>query len=254
MIGDTQPDLVIHLAAMASVGQSLGATAVTWQVNVNGTLNLAAAIQAFQPKCTVLFGSSVEVYGESFNHGTVHEDTVPTPLSPYARSKRAGEWILGDVLSPNNRLIVARPCNHSGPGQTEDFVLPAFAAQIAAIERGTQPPVLRVGNLEAARDFLDVRDVVDAYITLIGHAERLPPRSVFNIASGQPRTIASMLDHMLTLTTAEIVIEQDPARMRPSEVPVTTIDATRLRAATGWAPVYDTDKMIEDLVASYREK
>jgi GDP-4-dehydro-6-deoxy-D-mannose reductase len=254
LVETTRPDLLIHLAALASVGQSATATATTWQVNVGGTLNLATALRAHSPSCAVLFGSSVEVYGARFNDGVVDEQTQPAPLSPYARSKQAAEWVLGDVLSPDNRLIVARPCNHSGPGQTEDFVLPAFAAQIAAIESGRQPPVLRVGNLDAARDFLDVRDVVDAYLALLAAAPTLPARSTFNIASGQPQTIASMLDRLLALSDTPIEVERDPARLRPSDVPSTRIDAARLREATGWKPTRAIDAMIADLLASHRER
>lgn len=252
LVADTRPDLLIHLAALASVGQSATAAAMTWQVNVGGTLNLAAALRAQRPDCTVLFGSSVEVYGASFNHGVVDEDTPPAPLSPYARSKQAAEWVLGDVLSQSNQLIVARPCNHSGPGQTEDFVLPAFAAQIAAIEAGRQSPVMRVGNLDAARDFLDVRDVVDAYLALLAATSTLPSRAIFNIASGKPRTIASMLDRLMALSNTPIAVEQDSARLRPSDVPITRIDASRLRTTIGWRPARDIDGMIADLLASHR--
>jgi len=252
LIDDVQPDLVIHLAALASVGLSTGAAAATWRTNVGGTVNLAAAIRAHRPECTVLFGSSVEVYGSAFNDGIVDEDTLPAPASPYARSKRAAEWALADVLGPGNRLIVTRPCNHSGPGQTEDFVLPAFAAQVAAIEAGRQSSVLRVGNLEAARDFLDVHDVVDAYLALLASADALPSRSTFNIASGEPQTIAAMLDRLMAMTDTAITVEQDPARMRPSDVPATRIDATRLRELTGWRPRRDLGAMVGSLLDDFR--
>ena len=250
-ITQCRPDLVVHLAAQASVGQSLAAAAQTWAVNVAGTLNLAQAVAEFAPGATLLFASSVDVYGSAFNQGVVVEDTPPAPLSAYGRTKRAAEDLLADVLGPDNRLIVARPTNHSGPGQDARFVLPSFADQIAAIEAGRTPPVIHVGALEAKRDFLDVRDVVDAYLHLL-RAESPSLREVYNIASGRSVAIGHLLDLLLANARVDVTVTPDPARMRPSEVPVADIDATRLRETTGWHPTRDLETMVRDVLEDRR--
>lgn len=246
-----RPDLVIHLAAQSSVGRSAGAAAGTWSTNLCGSLWLAAAMADLVPGCTLLFASSVEVYGLTFNHETVTEASPLRPQSPYARSKAAAEVMFDDVLPASARLIVARPCNHSGPGQEETFVIPAFAAQVAEVERGASP-LIRVGNLEAERDFLDVRDVVSAYLALLEHADGLPLRSTFNIASGQPVQIGVVLDRLRALSTVKTVVEQDPQRLRPSEVSKTAILATALEQAVGWAPEHTLDEMLTRVLAAKR--
>lgn len=247
------PDLIVHLAAQASVAQSATGAADTWSVNTIGTLNLARACASAEFTGTFLFVSSAEVYGRSFNDGLVTEGTSPVPQSAYARSKAAAEALLGDVLPFEAQLLVARPANHSGPRQDTRFVLPSFASQIAAIEQGAEP-VLRVGNLDAERDFLDVRDVADAYVSLLRAAPTLARRETFNIASGTPVSIGSLLQALLELTPASIGIEQDPARMRPSEIATTRINAERLRSVTGWHPSRSLDDMLRDLLGNARHQ
>ncbi len=170
-----RPSHVLHLAAQASVGQAQGAGAETWRTNVAGLLNLAEGLLAEAPECTLIFVSSSEVYGRAFLSGEpVTEDTVPEPVGIYARTKRVGEEMLTEVLAGSrNRLIVLRPFNHTGPGQDERFVVPAFAHQIARIEAGLIPPRLAVGNLDSYREFLDVRDVARAYAMIIESSDRL---------------------------------------------------------------------------------
>lgn len=242
-VAEARPDLVFHLAAQASVGQSASAGADTWRVNVSGTVNLAEAVAAEAPGATVAFVSSSEVYGAAFNAGTVDEDATPIPQSPYARSKLAAEWAIRDTLSPHNRLLVFRPTNHSGPGQDTRFVLPAFADQIAAIEAGRQPPVIKVGSLTAERDFLDVRDVVEAYLEVVATPPATGPETL-NIASGRPVPVRRLLDELLAMTAADVTVEQDPARMRASDIPRAAVDATRLQRRTGWTAQRSLSEMI----------
>lgn len=237
LVADLRPDLVMHLAAQSSVGGSIRSAADTWQTNVSGTLNLARAVADGVPTATLAFVSSSEVYGAAFNAGPAIENTTPQPMSPYARTKRAAEDLLGDVLTPTNRLLVFRPGNHSGPGQDTRFVLPAFANQIARIEAGKMPPIVKVGSLTAVRDFLDVRDVVAAYCAVLCQ-DGLEMREVFNIGSGDARPISALLETLLEMTGVSIRVEQDPARLRPSDVPCAQIDATKLRRRTGWFPRY----------------
>jgi GDP-4-dehydro-6-deoxy-D-mannose reductase len=247
-----RPDLVLHLAAQASAAQSIAEAESTWRVNFRGSFNLAAAIARHAPNAVVLFVSTADVYGATLREGPATEATLVSPLTAYGRSKAAAEAMLADVLAPTNRLIVARPFNHIGPGQDRRFALPSFAAQIAAIERGELLPLVEVGDLSVLRDFLDVRDVVDAYLRLVAAAARLPARSVFNIASGNPRSLASLLELMRLHATKYFEIVVDARRLRPSETPVSVGDASKLRAVTGWRPAYQIDDTLVALLDFWR--
>lgn len=253
-VQETRPDLVLHLAAQASAAQSIHAAEATWRVNFLGTFHLASAIARSAPSADVLFVSTADVYGTRLAEGPATEDTPHSPLSAYARSKAASESMIADVLPQTARLIVARPFNHAGPGQDRRFALPSFAAQIAEIEQGRLAPRLEVGDLSVRRDFLDVRDVVDAYMRLIAAAPTLPQRSVFNIASGAPRSLSYMLDTLQSLSTRKFDIVIDPARLRPADIPVAVGDATRLREATGWRPAHSIDDMLRALLDHWRAR
>ncbi len=249
----SRPDVVFHLAAQASVDQAIGGAEQTWRVNFCGTMWLGAAVARVNPNATFLFVSSAEVYGASFGSGPVAEDTPLLPMNPYARAKAAAEGMLTDVLPPTARLIVARSFNHTGAGQDERFALPAFAAQIARIERGLKEPRLSVGNLSAQRDFLDVADVVEAYIRLV-ETPGLAPCSTFNVASGQGHRMSEMLERLRALSRANFEILIDSERMRPSDVPCSIGDASKLRAATDWSPRRPIDDMLSRLLDHWRER
>lgn len=251
MVRRLQPDLVIHLAAQSTVTASPRAT---WKVNAGGAIILAEAIADHVPTATVLNVSSSEVYGDSFLLGRVTEDAATNPISVYGRTKIAAEAIFSDMLSPSNRLIHVRPFNHTGPGQEERFVVPSFAAQIVRIERGLTPAVIQVGNLESRRDFLDVRDVAKAYISLLQHAESMPMRSVFNICSGQCRRISDILHALLGLAQVPITIEQDPARLRASDIPFAEGDYGKLNKVTGWTPQIVFENTLADILAEFRSR
>ena len=248
IVDGTRPDLVVHLAAQSSVGASHDAGEATWHVNFGGSLVLAAACARAAPEATVLFSSSAEVYGASFRDGPVDEDAPVRPQNAYARSKAAAELMFEDVLSPRNTLIVTRAFNHTGPGQSEQFALPSFAMQIARIEAGLQPPRMQVGNLDVERDFLDVRDVCEAYLDLIAAAPQLGQRSVFNIASGSGRSIHSLLEDFRGLSAVAFSVDLDPARLRPSDIPSALGHSDRLKAATGWRPSRTIETMLSDLL------
>jgi GDP-4-dehydro-6-deoxy-D-mannose reductase len=252
-VDEVRPDLVLHLAAQASVGQAIGTAEETWRVNFCGTMWLAAAMARVCPRATFVFVSSAEVYGANFSKKPVSEDTPPLPLNPYARAKAAAEAMLADVLPQSAQLIVARSFNHTGAGQDERFALPAFAAQIARIEKGEKQPLLSVGNLSAERDFLDVEDVVDAYLRLVETAG-LPQRATFNVASGQAHAMSDLLRRLRRLAGADFEISVDPDRMRASDVPCSLGDASRLRKATGWAPRRSVDDMLSHLLEYWRER
>lgn len=252
IVREARPDVVIHLAGFASVGQAAGMGEAAWAGNFLGSYHLGAAVARQAPNAALLFASSSEVYGAAFKNGPVTEDDAPAPQSVYGRSKLAAEAALADVLGPANRLIVCRPFNHIGPGQDERFVVPAFAAQIARIERGLQAPVLSVGNLTAQRDFLDVRDVVGAYRALIAAAPGLPRLSTYNIASGRVVPISVLLERLLACSEAEIEVAPDPARLRASDIPVAAGSAARLTAATGWRPRRDALVTLAEVLDAFR--
>ncbi len=253
-VAAVKPDLVAHLAGQASIGRAFGAAEMTWRVNFHGTFNLAVALARHAPGATFLFASSASVYGASLREGPATEATPLRPLDAYGRSKAAAESALGDILGPAARLIIARPVNHSGPGQnSRDFVFASFAAQIAAIEAGRQPASMKVGDTSRARDFLDVRDVVDAYMALIDAAPRLEKRiSVFNIASGVPRTILSLLQDLRARSPAQFELEVDPSLLRPADLPIIACDATLLRETTGWRPRHPLEEMLAALLDYWR--
>jgi GDP-4-dehydro-6-deoxy-D-mannose reductase len=247
------PTQIFHLAAISSVGQSQGAARATHEVNVTGTLNLAEALRAHAPGARLVFASSGEVYGSAFSYRAALDETSPArPLNPYARSKLAAEFLLQDRLSDVCPVIALRLLNHIGPGQDERFVVPGFAAQIARIEKGLVPPRLLVGNLAAERDFLDVDDVIDAYLATLGLGA--PGLSIYNVASGKPRSIASILDRLVALSTAKFEVEPDPARLRPSEIARTLCDASAFRTLTGWQPKRDIDATLVQILEWWRAR
>ena len=253
IVRDFAPDCILHLAAQASVGASQAQAEATWRVNFDGTFALAAACARLAPRATFLFTSSGETYGASFRDGEASEGTPLRPQNAYARSKAAAEEMLRDVLGPENRLIVTRAFNHTGRGQDERFVLPAFAAQIARIERGAQPPVMMVGNLDAVRDFLDVRDVCAAYLALLARAPSLKMRSVFNVSSGTGWRIADLLALLKAQAGTPFEIRSDEARLRPSDIPVAIGRSDLLREVAGWRPAHPIEETLRDILAHARQ-
>jgi GDP-4-dehydro-6-deoxy-D-mannose reductase len=245
-----RPDLIVHLAAQSSVGGARDAAEATWRVNFDGSFALASACARAASTATFVFVSSSEVYGLSFLGGPLDEDAPLRPINVYARTKAAAEAVIADVLPERARLVVTRSFNHIGPGQDERFALPSFAAQIARIEAGLQPPLVKVGNLDAERDFLDVRDVCDAYLALIALAPELPARSVFNVASGVARSLHSLLEAMRAQSATPFEIAIDPERLRASEIPRAVGVSDKLRARTGWAP----SRPIEDTLAAMLQR
>jgi len=250
-----RPTEILHLAGLASVADSASGPGQTWRVNVNGLMNLVAAVEAV-PGCTFFDVSSGEVYGSAFLAGhALAEAAEPQPRNTYARSKWVGEQLLRDLLPRIGvKLVVLRPFNHIGPGQDERFVVASFAGQIARIEAGLVPPCLEVGNLSSYRDFLDVADVAQAYADLIGQAEFLADGSVFNISSGQPRTIASVLEDLRARARVPFEIRVAPERVRPAEIPMAAGDAGLLRAMTGWRPRVAWDAAVNRVLDDARAR
>jgi GDP-4-dehydro-6-deoxy-D-mannose reductase len=246
-----QPDLIIHLAAQSSVADSWKNPQYTLRVNAEGTIHLLEALhdQRLAPR-VVLVGSG-EQYGlVRPEENPIHEDCLFRPANPYAVSK-ATQDLYGYqyFIAYGLPIVRARPFNHFGPGQSSTFVIAKFARQVALIEAGKAPPEFPVGNLEAHRDFLPVEDVVAAYLML---AEQGQPGKAYNIGSGHSRSIRSILDLLLTLSTISIRIYEDPALLRPIDVPLLEADTSRLRADTNWQPVVPFEVALQHTLDYWR--
>ena len=254
MVRAARPDLVVHLAGQASVAGSITSVNETWAVNCTGSLLLASAIAEYAPEATLLFTSSSEVYGASFLAGIVDESSPLVPMNPYAKSKALAETIFRQRLPDTTKVIVARPFNHTGPGQRDDFVLPSFAGQVARIEAGVQAPSIAVGDLDVRRDFLDVRDIVAAYVALVAAAPGLPSRFTVNIASGSTYLLRDLLDTLRGLSRVPFDVTIDPARLRPNDLPVATGSSALMRLAVGWRPVHPIEETLDRLLEAARSK
>ena len=247
-IRDVRPSAIFHLAGIANVGGSWARTSEPLEVNVLGTHRLFEAVRTEGVRCRILVSGSAHVYATAGH--PLREDDAIAPASPYALSKLAQEQLAVRAAGEDGLdVVITRSFNHTGPRQTPSFVAPSIARQIAQIERGTAAPVIRVGNLDAIRDLLDVRDVVDAYQILMTNGET---GAIYNVASGVGRPVREVLDALVARARVPIRVETDPARLRPSDVPVLVGDATRLRDATGWQPAIPFDRLLDDLLDFWR--
>lgn len=254
-IQELQPSHVVHLAAVSHVPTSFRDPYRTWQTNVIGTLNILEAIRKHSNDSFFLFVSSSEVYGDSFKEKRLlTEGARVAPMNPYAASKCAAELTVREYFRQGISGVIVRPFNHIGPGQSSEFVTASFAKQIAEIEAGKQAPILRVGNLEAQRDFLDVRDVCSAYMILLELSSTVFESRVFNIASGKPRRISDLLTLLLQQSSLAVSVEEDSKLMRPSDIALAGGSCQLFYKETGWQPQYDIDSTLGDLLAYWREK
>lgn len=226
LIAGAAPDHVYHLAALSS-GAASDRDAV-FGVNVQGTRRLMAAVAQEAPLARCLFASSGYVYGPCDGRQPAREGDALRPIGVYAESKREAEEYAREAGA-----LVARAFNHAGPGQSDAFVVSAFARQIARIERATQGPQIEVGNLDARRDFLDVRDVVRAYHAVLSMGERA---ETYNVCKGEAHPLQAILSALMALSSSPIAVSRDSKRMRPDDVAVSVGDPAKLVACTGWAP------------------
>ncbi len=250
-----RPDVVVHLAAVSAIPAAQDAPELAWRVNLGGTLALARAVLRHAPGAGFLFAGSADAYGASFRPGTPLDETAAlAPLNTYAATKAAADLALGAMVQEGLRAVRLRPFNHTGPGQSDAFVLPAFARQIALIAAGRQEPVLRVGSLDAVRDFLDVRDVCAAYVACAVRARAIEPGSVLNLASGVPRRIGDILEAMLRVAGVTASIETDRARLRRADIARACGDAGRARALLGWEPAISWQSTLEEVIADWKAR
>jgi GDP-4-dehydro-6-deoxy-D-mannose reductase len=240
------PDAIVHLAGAAAVGLSHGTPVETFRVNALGTVSLCAAARAAAPRARILIVGSGEMYGPTAPGTKAREDDRLAPSSPYAASKVAAEVAAMQFhRSYGLPVVAARSFNHLGAGQSTDFAIPAFAKQLAAMPgHGT----LSVGNLEPIRDFLHVADVVRAYRLLL---ERGVSGEAYNVASGEGRTIRSIVEEMVAASGVDAKIVVDATRVRPAELPCLVGDASKLRAL-GWRPERTVGEALADALADAR--
>ena len=257
VVEKVKPDRIFHLAAQSYIPASWDSPAETFHTNVVGQCNLLESIKHLRPSG---YDPIVLIAGSSEEYGKVAEDQLPItestpllPLSPYAVSKVAQDYMGYQYWqSYHIRAIRMRAFNHEGPRRGEVFVISNFCKQIAEIEKEVRRPVIQVGNLEAVRDFTDVRDTVRAYWLA---TEACEPGEVYNVASGQGHRIRDVLTALLGIAKrADIRVEQDPQRMRPSDVPVLVGDSTKFRRLTGWKPVIPFAQTIQDCLEYWRSR
>lgn len=248
-----RPDAIYHLAAQASVERAWANPAGTLVNNVTAQLHLLQAVIALGLRPRILVIGSADEYGAVTPQDMpIDEDTPLRPLNPYAVSKVAQDYLgLQYHLSHQLYVVRVRPFNHIGPRQGPGFAVPDFCRQIAAIEAGQQEPVLRVGNLEARRDFSDVRDIVRGYALALSHGR---PGQVYNIGAGRSHSIHEMLDRLLALSRVPIRVESDPALARPADIPEVVCDSRRFRQDTGWETHYDLEQTLRDVLDDWRQR
>lgn len=248
-----KPDFIFHLAAQSQVAESFTDPWSTLQTNIGGTCNILEAARRACPQTTIHFAGSSEEYG------MVNPDECPVselqplyPRSPYAVSKIAGEYLCHQYFhSYNLKIITTRAFNHTGPRRNENFVTSKIARQLALIMLGKAEPILTLGNLNAVRDFTDVRDTVRAYWLAVN---RCQPGIPYNIGTGVGHSITAVLNTLMLISEVLVEIKQDPQFIRPSDVPLLICDSTAFRNATGWKPEIPFEQTMRALFYYWMER
>jgi GDP-4-dehydro-6-deoxy-D-mannose reductase len=244
------PEAIVHLAAQSSVAASTEDPERTHRINTGGALSVLEGALRCGSRPRILLIGSADQYGRAApGSPPFTEDSPLAPASAYARSKTDAEQLATSFVDAGLEVVRIRAFSHSGPGQSDAFALSSFARQIAEIEAGRREPVLRVGNLDSVRDYLDVDDVVEAYLRLL---DPTVGADIYNVASGVGTRLGDLLDRLLDLAGSRPSIERDPERYRPADCSVG--DASRLRAATGWKPRVSIERMLERLLADWSRK
>ena len=253
VIRDVAPEAIVHLAAFSNPEGSLKKATETLMTNIIGTQNLlAAALDSGGSPRVLLVGSSQQYGRVDTSEQPIREDRAQEPLTPYAVSKSSQE-LLGRLffLSNNLSVYLTRSFNHTGPGQAEGYVCSSFARQVVEAEKGVREPIIRVGNLEARRDFTDVRDVARAYQAILesGKAGR-----AYNVCSAKAVSIRDILETLIDLSGARVEVQVDPDRYHALDAPLLVGDRSRLREDTGWVPETSLRETLSDLLDDWRER
>ena len=253
ILAEVRPERIFHLAAQSFVSTSWRIPGETLANNVQGQINLFEAVRDLSLSARIHIAGSSEEYGLVTREELPIVETTPLrPLSPYAVSKVTQD-LLGYQYWMSYQLPVVRTrgFNHSGPRRGDVFVTSNFARQIAEVERGSREPIIWVGNLEAVRDFTDVRDMVRAYWLAL---ERGSPGEVYNVCSGRGYAVREVLDLLLGMTSIKAEVREDPQRFRPSDVPVLVGDCKKFKQVTGWEPTIPFDTTLKDLLEYWRDR
>jgi GDP-4-dehydro-6-deoxy-D-mannose reductase len=250
LVARNQPEAIYHLAAQANPQASLADPKGTWALNLGGTLTLLEAVKASGLKPRVVVVGSGVCYGNPSPEQMPVSELCPLrPNNPYSASKGAADLLgVQHYLAHGTDVVMARPFNHAGPRQSSTYVLGALARQVAEVEAGLKPRV-EVGNLDIVRDFTDVRDVVRAYRLL---AEKGKSGEIYNLGSGLGTRLADALAILRGLAGVPIEVHVDPARVRPVDQPLLVADASKLRLATGWKPLYSIEATLADMLDDWR--
>lgn len=253
LINATRPDGVIHLAGISFVPDSFNDPEATLQINLIGTLHLFQALKKCAFTGPLLFVSSGDVYGRlDAGDLPVEESHLPRPSNPYAVSKLAAEALCCQWAQTEGfKVIVARPFNHIGPGQREDFVLASMARQIVRIRRGLQAPFMQVGDIDVTRDFLDVRDIISAYLHLL---DKGLSGETYNVCSGEERRIRDLILTLQRLAGVEVELQQDVARLRPIDQRRVVGSKRKLVEATGWKQNHSLDETLKTVLEDWERK
>jgi GDP-4-dehydro-6-deoxy-D-mannose reductase len=248
VLKQTRPQRIYHLAALSSPTESLKDPRTTFSVNFEGTLNLLLAWRELQFESRLLYVSSSDVYGLVREEGLpLREETQLRPTNPYAASKAAAEFLaLQFFRSYGLPVVVVRPFNHTGPGQSDKFVCSSMARQVAEINLGRRPAKVAVGNIRLQRDFSDVRDIVRGYRLLLEEGEL---GEVYQLCSGRAVSLEEILQVLISMASEPIQVEAETSRMRAQETPVLYGDSSKARRAVGWEPQCDLQTTLRDLEA-----
>ena len=247
VVNAVQPTHVVHLAGFAS-GAGTDTAGIT-NINASGTEALLSALATLPHPVTAVLASSGYVYGTTPAAPGADEAFPCNPSGAYAVSKAAMENAAAKLASKKLSIVVSRSFNHTGPLQTTQFVVPAFAQQLARIDRGELPPVVKVGNLDALRDFLPVADVVDAYSKMLMLDA---PFTVMNVASGVGVSVRELLDRLIEIAGIDVTVELDPTRLRASDVPCSIGNSAKAQQVLGWVPSGDLSSMLASTLAYWR--
>lgn len=255
IINNEKPDSIIHLAAKTSTWQSDPADA--FKVNLFGTLHIYQAVSALREKGgynpKILFISSAEVYGKTDNTDKITEKSPLNPVNFYGVSKLGADRLsFAYATSQKLNVIIIRPFNHTGPGQTKGFFIPDMASQIVEIENDPSKSEISVGNLESVRDLSDVRDIVMAYKLAI--EKDLSPGEAYNVCSGNGYKMKDLLEKLLKMAKKQITVVDDPKRIRPTDIQTTVGDNSKFVSETGWNPKYTIDQTLKDTLDYWRQQ
>jgi GDP-4-dehydro-6-deoxy-D-mannose reductase len=251
IVRDVRPEQIYHLAGYPHVGRSFQEPDAAWQGNLTATRSLYDAVTRWGGRPRILFVGSGLVYGESAaaENGWSESDLL-RPDNPYAASKAAADLLSYQYTRhPGLDIVRVRPFNHIGPRQAPQFAVSSFARQLAAIERGRQPPILETGNLQPCRDLSDVRDVAEAYMLLM---DRGQTGDVYNVGSGHSYAMQTVLDRLIALSGVRVEVRQQANLIRATDAAIVRANADKLRRDTGWSPRFTLDRTLRDILTYWR--